>query len=48
VARAGHRAYRKGRVTVVTGWLNHCLVFLVRLTPRWFPRRIIRHYNQTT
>jgi short-subunit dehydrogenase len=47
VAVAGHRAFRKGRVTVITGWLNHGLVFLVRLTPRWFPRRIIRRYNQT-
>jgi short-subunit dehydrogenase len=47
VAKAGHRAFRKGRVTVITGWMNHCLVFLVRLTPRWFPRKLIRFYNQT-
>jgi short-subunit dehydrogenase len=47
VAQAGHRAFRKGRVTVITGWTNHALVFLVRLTPRWFPGKIIRFFNQT-
>ena len=47
VAVAGHRGFRQGRVTVIPGWLNHCLVFLVRLTPRWFPRKIVRYYNQT-
>lgn len=47
VAEQGHRAYRRGKITVITGVLNHCLVFLVRLTPRWFPRRIVGFYNQT-
>ena len=47
VARAGHRAFRRGRITVIPGWLNRGLVFLVRLTPRWFPRKIVRFYNQT-
>jgi short-subunit dehydrogenase len=47
VARAGHRAFRRGRVTVIPGWLNFGMVFLVRLLPRWLPRRIVRHYNQT-
>ena len=46
VAEIGHRAFRRGQVTVVTGWLNHCLVFLLRLTPRWFPRRIVAYYNR--
>ena len=47
VDRAGHRAFRRGRVTVIPGWLNFGMVFLVRLLPRWLPRRIVRHYNQT-
>jgi len=47
VAEAGHRAFRRGKITVVTGWMNHLLVFLVRLLPRSFPRKIVNRYNQT-
>ena len=48
VAEQGHRAYRRGKITIITGFLNHCLVFLVRITPRWFPRRIVGFYNRTS
>ena len=47
VAESGHRAFRNGKVTVVTGWTNRLFVFLVRLTPRWLPRRIVAKFNQT-
>ena len=46
VAIMGHRAFRNKKVTIITGWRNFCLVFLVRLTPRWFPRRIVARYNR--
>jgi len=46
VAEKGHRAYRRGKITIVTGALNHFMVFLVRLTPRWLPRRIVGYYNR--
>jgi short-subunit dehydrogenase len=47
VARHGHRAFRNGKVTVVPGIANHLLVFLNRITPRWFPRKIVKLYNRT-
>jgi short-subunit dehydrogenase len=46
VAVLGHRAFRHQKVTIITGFLNFWLVFLVRLTPRWFPRRIVARYNR--
>jgi short-subunit dehydrogenase len=48
VAEQGHRAYRRGKITIITGILNHCLIFLARITPRWIPRRIVGFYNRTS
>jgi short-subunit dehydrogenase len=42
VARAGHRAFRKGRVLVIPGLGNRLLAFSTRLAPRWLIRRVIR------
>lgn len=42
VARAGHRAFRKGKVVVVPGLKNRLLAFSTRFTPRWLLRRLIR------
>ena len=42
VARAGHHAFRRGRVLVVPGLKNRLLAFSTRLTPRWLLRRVIR------
>ncbi|MGA3284721.1 MAG: SDR family oxidoreductase [Verrucomicrobiota bacterium] len=47
VARCGHRAFRKGRVLAIPGLRNHFLIFLTRLTPRWFQRKIVKSLNQT-
>jgi short-subunit dehydrogenase len=47
VAVLGYRAFRRGKITVVTGWSNHLLVFMGRLLPRSVPRKIVRIYNQT-
>lgn len=47
VARYGHWAFRKGKLTAVPGWQNHLLVFLNRILPRPFPRRIVQLYNRT-
>lgn len=40
VARAGHRAFRRGRALVVPGWMNKLTAFAVRLGPRSVVRRI--------
>ena len=47
VAEQGHHAFRHGVVTCIPGWLNKLLVFVVRLVPRWLPRRIAGRYNRT-
>jgi short-subunit dehydrogenase len=45
VARAGHRAFREGRVVAVAGFRNQFLVFLVRFAPRAVVRRIVKRLN---
>ena len=47
VARCGHRAFRKGRVLAIHGLQNHLLIFLTRVTPHWFQRKIVKSLNQT-
>ncbi len=47
VARCGHRAFRKGRVLAIPGLQNHFLIFLTRITPRWFQRKIVKSLNKT-
>jgi short-subunit dehydrogenase len=47
VARCGHRAFRKGRVLAIPGLQNHFLIFLTRITPRWFQRKVVKSLNQT-
>lgn len=47
VAYCGHHGFRTGKVTVVAGLKNRLFVFLVRLMPRWLPRKIIKFYNRT-
>ena len=48
VARLGHRAFRRGRVVVVTGFRNQVLAFLVRLFPRAFVRKVTRRLNNAS
>jgi uncharacterized protein len=47
VARLGHRAFRKGKLTVVTGLPNRIFVFLNRVLPRALPRKLVKRYNRT-
>jgi short-subunit dehydrogenase len=47
VAVYGHRAFRNGKVTAVPGIQNHILIFLNRILPRWFPRKVVKFYNRT-
>jgi short-subunit dehydrogenase len=47
VAIYGHRAFRNGKITAVPGIQNHVFVFLNRIVPRWFPRKIVKFYNRT-
>ncbi len=46
VARAGHRAFRRGKVVVIPGIGNRLLAFSTRLTPRWLLRRVVRMLQQ--
>jgi len=48
VARIGHRAFRRGRVLCVPGLANHFLIFLTRITPRSFQRKIVKFFNRVT
>jgi hypothetical protein len=31
----------------VPGFGNHLLIFLNRIAPRWFPRKVVKFYNRT-
>lgn len=46
VARHGHRAFRRGRVTTLPGWRNRLLAFSVRLSPRPAVRKIVKSLNR--
>ena len=45
VARIGHDAYRRGRVTVVAGAVNRALAFSTRLAPRAVARKLTKYLN---
>jgi hypothetical protein len=47
VASYGHRAFRKGRPLAVPGWQYHVLLFLIRIMPRWFVRKMAKRFNDT-
>jgi short-subunit dehydrogenase len=47
VAIYGHRAFRNRKVTAVPGIQNHIFIFLNRIFPRWFPRKVVKFYNRT-
>ena len=47
VAQYGHDAYRKGRVLAIPGLRNHFLIFLVRIMPRRYVRKIAKYFNST-
>lgn len=46
VAVAGHRAFRRRQVTIITGRLNWFGVFLLRLLPRPWPPRLVGRHNR--
>jgi hypothetical protein len=46
VARAGHRALRQGRRTVIPGFLNRLLAFLTRFAPRRLLIRAAGAFNR--
>jgi hypothetical protein len=41
VVRAGIRALRAGRMSVVPGWANKALVIFTWATPRWLHQAIV-------
>jgi short-subunit dehydrogenase len=47
VAQYGHDAYRKGRVLAIPGLRNYFLIFLVKIMPRRYVRKIAKHFNST-
>jgi uncharacterized protein len=48
VARLGHRAFRKGKITAITGIQNHLFIFISRILPRMIPRKLVKLYNRMT
>jgi short-subunit dehydrogenase len=46
VARAGHRAFRQGQCTIVTGLHNKIVAQLPRLFPRALIRQTVKRFNQ--
>jgi short-subunit dehydrogenase len=47
VAEYGHDAYRKGRVLAIPGLRNYFLIFLIKVMPRRYVRKIAKHFNST-
>ncbi|MGH7989499.1 MAG: SDR family NAD(P)-dependent oxidoreductase, partial [Limisphaerales bacterium] len=47
VAHCGHRAYRNGKVVAIPGFRNNSLIFLTRIMPRRFVRRLVKSFNKT-
>ena len=45
VAKVGYRAMVKGKAVAIPGLVNRFLVLLVRLSPRFAVRRVVRHLN---
>lgn len=48
VARQGHRAFRRGKVVVITGFRNQLPAFLVRLFPRAAVRKVTKRLNNVS
>jgi short-subunit dehydrogenase len=48
VAHRGHRDFRDRKIISVPGLRNKIFIFLNRLVPRWFPRKVVKFYNRTT
>jgi short-subunit dehydrogenase len=47
VAVYGHRAFRRGKVTIIPGVQNKIFVSLNRILPRPLPRKIVKRFNRT-
>ena len=47
VAQYGHQAFRKGSVLAIPGLSNHFLIFLIRIVPRRYVRKIAKFFNNT-
>jgi len=47
VAKCGHDAYRKGRVLAIPGLGNYLLIFLIKVMPRHYVRKIAKFFNNT-
>ena len=45
-ARRGHADFRRGKIISVPGFGNRLVIFLIRLLPRWLPRKLFKHYNR--
>jgi short-subunit dehydrogenase len=46
VAVRGHRDFRNGKIISVPGLSNIFFIFLNRVVPRWFPRKVVKFYNR--
>ncbi|KAF0245426.1 MAG: short-chain [Planctomycetota bacterium] len=44
-ARKGHRAFRRGKVVAIPGFVNTLGSLLPRFAPRWLPRKVTKFLN---
>jgi hypothetical protein len=47
VAECGHDAYREGRILAIPGLRNYLLIFLIKVMPRRYVRKIAKTFNNT-
>ena len=45
-ARCAHKNFRRGKIVSVPGFGNRLVIFLIRLMPRWLPRKLFKYYNR--
>jgi len=45
-SRYGYQAFRKKQAVAIPGYINRCLVFLIRILPRWSVRKAVNSYNK--
>jgi hypothetical protein len=45
-SRYGYQAFRRKQAVVIPGVVNRCLVFLIRILPRWSVRKAVNSYNK--
>jgi hypothetical protein len=45
-SRYGYEAFRRKQAVAIPGIINRCMVFLIRILPRWAVRKAVNSYNK--